>query len=334
MLLVKQKMARINLTASDNNVLFSLKARLHAIAEGITPDRRVIYVDYPLHPNIGDLLINLGTEEFFKDYRINVRNRFTYHDFPRQISDLGEKDIFMFHGGGNFGDIYPEHLMLLTQIVEQYPNHQIIVLPQTVHFSDHKKLTKTCATLSKHERLSIYTRDELSLKHLVDCGLHTVTMMPDMAHQLAGKLSPNPATGSGEPLYFFRKDIETKGMPSILADKSATAVDWNDSFSFRDHLAFHLIYRIAKYSSRTGVPVRMQKLWYPIRDSFVENGIKMFSNAPRIYTDRLHAMLLSVFLGRDVVAFDNSYGKLSGYYDAWLRNSPLITFVETSRYRG
>ena len=35
----------------------------------------VVYFDYPLHLNVGDLLIYAGTEQFFKDYDIRIRLR-------------------------------------------------------------------------------------------------------------------------------------------------------------------------------------------------------------------------------------------------------------------
>ncbi len=300
------------------------------IAEGITSDQRIIYVDYPLHPNVGDLLINLGTEKFFADYNLNVWKRYTYHDFPQKLKGITDNDIFMFHGGGNFGDIYPEHLDLLQQIITQYPKNRIIVLPQTIYFKDQKRLRETCAKFAKHDRLDIFVRDEPSMESLTAGGLRNIAMMPDMAHQLTGELPYLPESNFSKPLYFFRKDPESRGVPSALTDKSLLFVDWNDSFSIFNHVSFHLIYRIAKYGRTMGSPIHMQKTWYPVRDGFVKNALKMFSLASVVYTDRLHAMLLSLLIGKPVFAFDNSYGKLTSYYNAWLREVPLVTLMDKS----
>jgi pyruvyl transferase EpsO len=46
-----------------------------------------------------------------------------------------------------------------------------------------------------------------------------------------------------------------------------------------------------------------------------------------IITDRLHAMLLALAMGRTVVvAGDNSYGKLRRYADTWLSDAALPLF--------
>jgi pyruvyl transferase EpsO len=59
-------------------------------------------------------------------------------------------------------------------------------------------------------------------------------------------------------------------------------------------------------------------MWYSTRDEMVNDAIDYFSKHDRVYTNRLHAMILALLLGRDVVAFDNLYGKSSRYINAWL----------------
>lgn len=58
-----------------NQVLLALKQQLKQIEEKIIDKNDVLYFDYPLHQNVGDLLIYAGTEQFFKDYQINIRLR-------------------------------------------------------------------------------------------------------------------------------------------------------------------------------------------------------------------------------------------------------------------
>lgn len=48
-----------------NNKLTLLKSQLSQICELIDDKNDVIHFDYPLHTNVGDLLIYLGTEQFF-----------------------------------------------------------------------------------------------------------------------------------------------------------------------------------------------------------------------------------------------------------------------------
>ncbi len=53
----------------------------------------------------------------------------------------------------------------------------------------------------------------------------------------------------------------------------------------------------------------------------------MLSRPRVIYTNRLHAMLLGLLLGREVRWFDNSYGKLGAYAETWLANHPDLAPV-------
>jgi pyruvyl transferase EpsO len=89
---------------TNNAVLSTLKLRLTQIARALPNPARVFLVDYPLHANIGDLLIHLGEERFFVEHGFEVAGRFTYHDYVRP-SSLGADDVFIFSGGGNVGDL-------------------------------------------------------------------------------------------------------------------------------------------------------------------------------------------------------------------------------------
>src|SRR3546814_13507189 len=68
--------------------MLSLKARLQALRELVPLDRPVVYLDYPVHLNIGDLLINLGTEEWFGSAGYEIECRASVFDFGR--SDAGK----------------------------------------------------------------------------------------------------------------------------------------------------------------------------------------------------------------------------------------------------
>lgn len=49
-------------------------------------------------------------------------------------------------------------------------------------------------------------------------------------------------------------------------------------------------------------------------------GVEFVSQYKAVYTTRLHVMILSVLLEKPVQFIDNSYGKLSSFYDTWLKN--------------
>jgi len=310
-------------------VLVSLKSRLSTIARKLDTTLRFIYVDYPLHLNIGDLLINRGTEQFFSEHQMYIWRRYTHHDFPSEVPGISESDVFIFHGGGNMGDLYPQHVDLLRRILSKYPRNQVVVMPQTVYFKDKLLRDNVFSELAKHTRLSVYVRDLRSLKELQKAGVADVEAVPDMVHQLVGQLKPKPVVGSNEPLYFIRRDEEADAIPDSIGFNQQKTFDWVDCITLKEGLSFKVLLRLVRASNAVRRPIGLiPKLYDSWCDSTVNCGVGLISQAQRIYTNRLHAMLLALLLGREVVAFDNSYGKLSDYRNTWLADVERLTIIE------
>lgn len=62
--------------------MISLKQKLSELLDVIPKQSEIIYADYPLYGNVGDLFIMKGTEAFFKEHRIRVRKRWNPDNFP------------------------------------------------------------------------------------------------------------------------------------------------------------------------------------------------------------------------------------------------------------
>lgn len=59
----------------------------------------------------------------------------------------------------------------------------------------------------------------------------------------------------------------------------------------------------------------------------VRRGLTQIARGRTLVTDRLHACLLGLLIGRHVIALDNSYGKLQSVMNTWLPDCPDITWV-------
>jgi exopolysaccharide biosynthesis predicted pyruvyltransferase EpsI len=55
----------------------------------------------------------------------------THHETVTSLPD----GIVLLHGGGNFGDEWPEHQRLREQILREHRDRPVVVLPQAVQFS-------------------------------------------------------------------------------------------------------------------------------------------------------------------------------------------------------
>jgi pyruvyl transferase EpsO len=94
-------------SSHDAKIMDSLKEKLKGILGYFDTTRRVIYYDYPLHLNVGDLLIQQGAEMFFAENNIHIWKRYSVYDMPSSIRGLDDDVVIICQGGGNFGDLYP-----------------------------------------------------------------------------------------------------------------------------------------------------------------------------------------------------------------------------------
>ena len=58
--------------------------------------------------------------------------------------------------------------------------------------------------------------------------------------------------------------------------------------------------------------------------SLIKQGVMILEPYNKIYTTRLHAMILAILMDKDIVVFDNITKKLSSFYDTWLKENNRI----------
>jgi pyruvyl transferase EpsO len=301
-------------------ILSRLKGKLKSILNLFDQNGRIYYIDYPVHTNVGDSLINIGTEQFLLENRISVYQRYSLFNMPK-LSELhvDENTTFLCQGGGNFGDLYPEHQFMREALIENFPQARIIFLPQSVHYSSLETQKASLEKIAKYSNYHILLRDSESFNLLQEAGVSESSMMPDMAHQLWGILKPTTSAKNKSSMYFLRRDREATGVPSKLVAKFAGgSVDWENIISPLHIMFVGGMYHLLKNMPHEKLSDVSVSIWYSTRNIMVRDAIKYFSKHERVYTNRLHALILALLLERETFAFDNTYGKLSRYADAWL----------------
>ena len=317
-------------------VMDLLKQRLDWIVSVIARDRPVVFLDYPMHGNVGDLLIHAGTDRFFSANRYEIIGRFSIHEFclthrpgkpfvffkesVRRLDELVNTGAtIVFQGGGNFGDLYRDHQMFRELVIARYPRTPIVILPQSVHFEDPENRLATARALAAHPQLYFFARDRESVEFARhDCGC-PASLMPDMAHALWGSL-PRHRGSEDRLLNFRRRDRER--VPSSISE--GDTFDWDDLTVSADRGMIRLLRKMqsVEFPSRHVVPNHILWRWY--RDHLLRRSIKLVGSYGRIVTDRLHGMILGALLDMSVTCEDNSYGKLSRYFSEWLSASDRI----------
>lgn len=282
--------------------------------------KRIAYIDIPLHYNVGDLLIYLGTESFFNKNNLNVVYRSEVN--KTSLSALKNVDAIVFHGGGNFGDLYTAHQKLREKILSKYSEKLIVCLPQTIHFDSEDRLTASAAIFAKHPNFHFFVRDVKSLE-LAKRFTEKAKLMPDMAHSLhplvdVTEVGPTNAMPQ-KILSLVRRDIESV-RNATGRNIHKRGFDWDDLITLNE-IAILRTYQILRMVK----PELAIKLWHKNTKDVVFKSYQFFQQHDVVYTDRLHGLILASLLGKPIMMYDNSYGKNFSYYDCWLKNNPFIT---------
>lgn len=303
-----------------------LSDRHQAIA-GLIGSRPFHYVDVPVHGNIGDLLILHGTLAFFERHRL--RPHISAAAFAYQPQWIRPGEVVVFHGGGNFGDLYAEYGMqaMREQVVAAYPKNRIIILPQSIHFTDEVECERSAALFRQHPDVHICVRDLVSYRIAQAFSDH-VYLMPDMAHQLYPLLSCSEASKGA--LLISRMDGEKSGAGNTGINAAATT-DWpllvgdNERRIEQFRRAMRGLHRLG-----LGWPGNqlLATLWAAYSRKLINDAVTLFSAHDHIVTDRLHGHILACLMNKPSIVLDNSYGKNSRYVGAWTADSAVVSLQQ------
>lgn len=314
----------------DNN---SVKAKLKRyIEENLSEviDGNYVLWDIPYYSNIGDILIWEGTLEILKKipYRCLQQASKETCTFPK----LSEKIVIILAGGGNFGDIYPIHQEFRKKVIEKYPRNKIVILPQSVWYRSHKLLASDIEILKNHQNLTIFVRDEYSYNLLEPKLEDKIQLLPDMAFGIERKWKNNKKSPN-KILFLKRIDAElSKDTPiKYIESQNVEVRDWP---TFESSPFFQKIMSaFVKLSESTQIVIikKITDLYgrFVYRPIMVKLGFGFLIKYKKIYTTRLHVLILGLILNKEILYIDNITGKLSAFSKTWLSD---VTSVNPFNY--
>ena len=146
--------AHATVTALRERVLASVGRHVGAGA-------RVALIDYPNHTNVGDSAIWLGEIETLRLLGADVAYECEAHGHDARAvrRAIGPDGTVLLHGGGTFGDEWPEYQRLREGVIDAHHDHPVVVLPQTLRFNREENRARAAAALAAHPRLTILCRD-------------------------------------------------------------------------------------------------------------------------------------------------------------------------------
>jgi pyruvyl transferase EpsO len=308
--------------------MVALRDKVGEIADLIPRAHSVVFLDYPVYLNVGDLLIEKGTEAFFKSFGYDVTTIRSAHDFPpTDPAAIDPQATIVLQGGGNFGDLYDLHQRFRERVVGTYRKNRIVLMPQTIYFESPDRLAECVAVFSAHPDLHVCVRDRASYTLFRRYFPNPVYLFPDMAHFLWDELAAyRSAAGKRATLFFRRADKEDYPIADGNAGEEQP-IDWRDVITLPERGAFMLLYRLHLHHNRILPRHEIYPLWRVFRDRLTRKAASTLARYERVVTNRLHVALLGLLTGRQVDMADNFYGKLSAYYSCWLVEIPAINLL-------
>ncbi|WP_106816139.1 polysaccharide pyruvyl transferase family protein [Microbacterium timonense] len=272
----------------------------------------LVLTDFPDYENIGDSVIALGQAEFWRRAGIEVEATYSWRTIAPRV--YRSRTPVAIQGGGNFGGLYPQHSEHRYRLAERLrPETVLIQEPQSVHFATDADRDEFARRMAPRPGLRLAVRDTASLAAVEDV-VDDVHLAPDSVHML-GRLDAAPPTR--DVVRLLRRDDESALAPGT----SRTAVDW-PAMTFADRLAQRLRRTLVE-GAVTRTMNRSTHRWFADAATRLATGIALLAPGETVITDRLHAMLVALQIGRRVIAIDNANGKLTSYARTWLDDLAL-----------
>ena len=276
------------------------RIQLQIYKELIGHYKKAILVGLADNENKGDSAITTGEFEALKKLKIDVvyycsiRSCGDFSKAKTVVSKVTEPVVVLTSGGGDTC-IWKIPCQRREQLVQAFPDREILVFPQSVKFAN-KDAMKAHAAAMKHPNITYLFRDHQSYNLFVNSGLFQykkAILCPDAAMQIGMKQPPIAATH--DIVWLKRTDIESQysNMPKFPSNLSIIVEDW------------------LNIKSPRGKDIKETSY-----NKFMD-GLKFLSRGKVIISDRLHAHILSVLLGKPHVMLDNSYKKVSSFHMTW-----------------
>lgn len=293
-------------------------------------------IDPPNHPNVGDCAILLGELDFFE--RVLPDSKVLFTDWTQssaKFRSIEDSSILLIHGGGNFGDIWPNHHNFRLRILREFKHRKIVQLPQSIHFDSPTVLRETQDAIAAHPDFTILTRDQRSEAFAREHFECRVELCPDMAFAM-NAISRSPATN--DVFCLLRGDKEVvAGHDDIVRTLramglSVKADDWLDdprtSAKMRDQMFRAMATHAPGVRDRFPHQALVARRRYA--QSRLERGVDLLSHGRIVVTDRLHGHVISTLLGIPNLVFNSYDAKATALYQTWTHANPNCQVLEST----
>lgn len=300
----------------------------------IRPGQKVAVIDFPHHANAGDSYIWLGQIAYLQQRGASIEYICWHEAFDPELIRrvIGNDGLVLFHGGGNFGDRWPEPHKLRLKALRELKGCRMLQFPQTVRFDNPANIAETQQAIREHGQFVLLTRDQVSDRQAREyfgdsCDIQ---LSPDMAFFIGAVTQQRPQF---DGFVLARTDIEAAGAGAVrhLALERLPGRWLRDDWLASDWFEQKLSNQLCKFNARWNRHAVGRKLMVGLANmtaqARLQRGVRLLSQGKVVLTDRLHAHILCLLLNKPHVVLDNDYGKISTFHQAWTHPSEIAVFA-------
>ena len=261
--------------------------------------------------NLGDVAITYAQATFLKSVFpeaniIEVPANKTLSCIKYIKKNINRGDLVTIIGGGNMGDRYGYYERLRRMIIKVFRKNLVVSFPQTIDFSDtrygQRQLKKTVRAIKRRHNLIVCARERRSYEEMVGLfGEDKVILVPDIVLFLRGKIKT--------------RSKKTKKVGICLREDGEKA---------RSDSGEVIKGRVLEDGIRFDTYIGDDAFVYDKRKDTLLTLFERVSSFDRIYTDRLHAMIIAYDVGTRCYFIDNVNKKISSTYETWLSSSKNV----------
>lgn len=280
--------------------------------------KKILLIGTPEHSNAGDAAITLGEIEFirkyFGTYHLVELSKYDYEGWKNRMTDLiGREDLIFLQGGGNMGNRYLGEEKIRREVIESFPDNQIVILPQTIWFEEtpegERECIKSADIYNRHKNLTVFVRGRQSFqaaKRYFSNG--KINVMPDMALMLKTDF-----LRQRKGILLCLRTIEDEGcfteenrkqLQEILHERRLSCdveTNWNQN----DPQA---------------------NIYKDMRRTVVYDKLKNYASHQAVITDRLHGLIFAVITNTPCIVLSTYNYKMDEFYDC-MKESNAVFFA-------
>lgn len=298
---------------------------------------RCAVIGAPLNSNVGDSAIWLGQRALLDALRAEVRYACDLMSYDaRHLAACVPEGPILLTGGGTLGDLWEDSQLLRERVLRDFPDRRILQLPQSVHFTDHAKLTRARRVFDAHPDLTLLLRDRHSLHRCRTVFEAPAFLAPDLAFAVPPAALSGGSTVSHDVVWLAREDKESaKGPPAgrgaarkartgpYVFDwtRETTDADWRHAKESLWRTRARALCRAASGDPTGAIPTLLAA-YDGLARLQLARGCRLLTAGRVAVTDRLHGHVLSLLLNLPHVLVPDRYGKARSYWDTWTTYRP------------